>query len=144
MVDDIEDPAADPAALPFLVANFPERRRPFNFVIDRRLPREVEVWLELPRAIAKPFATALNVDPVRADDDDMLRLPLPHGGRMVVPDVLLPAKARLRCRFVVRGLGKARPGNMISIGQFFKEQELGRVSWRFDRKRDPKQVCRVL
>ena len=32
----------------------------------------------------------------------------------------------------------------LSSGQFFKEQELGRVSWRFDRKRDPKQVCRVL
>ncbi|WP_425091760.1 S8 family serine peptidase [Tropicimonas sp. S265A] len=144
VVDDIEDPSADPAALPFLIANFPDRRRAFDFVIDRRLPREVEVTLELPRAVAKFFADALNVDPIQIDDDALMHLPLPTGGRMVIPDVLMPAKARMQCRFIVKNLGKARPGNMISIGQFFAEQEMGRVTWRFDRKRDPKQVCRIL
>jgi O-antigen/teichoic acid export membrane protein len=48
------------------------------------------------------------------------------------------AEARLKCRFILRGLKNARPGNMISIGQFYREQEMGRVSWWFDRKRDPK------
>jgi len=144
VVDEIDDPNADPAALPFMMANFPDRRRAFDFVIERRLPREVEVTLEVPRAVAKPFTKALGVDPKQAEDDAMMHLPLPHGGRMVIPDVLMPAKARLKCRFIVKNLGKARPGNMVSIGQFFEQQEMGRVSWRFDRKRDPKQVCRVL
>lgn len=144
VVDEIDDPDADPASLPFMMANFPDRRRVFDFVIERRLPREVEVLLELPRGIAQAFAKALGVDPVKVDDDGRLCVPLPHGGRMVVPDVLLPAKARMKCRFIVKNLGKARPGNMISVGQYFEEQEMGRVSWRFDRKRDPKQICRVL
>ena len=34
-----------------------------------------------------------------------------------------------------------RPGNEIAIAQQFEKQEVGRVTWRLVKKRDPEKVC---
>jgi hypothetical protein len=142
VVDNIDDPSADPSALPFLVVNFPDRRRVFDFVIERRLPEEAWLWIEVPLALAKPFCARVDLDCRIDKKRQTARIALPRAARMVVPEVLLPAEARLTCRFVVEGLSKyGRPGHGIAIGQHYKGEELGRVSWRFDRKRDPKRIC---
>lgn len=142
VVDELDDPGADPSALPFLIANYPDRRRFFDFVIDRRLPPEIRVWIELPMQIAKPFCGGLDLDCRLDHERRVARIALPNATRMVVPRVLLPPDAKLECRFVVEGLSKhGRPGHLIAIGQHFEGEELGRVSWRFDHKRDPERIC---
>lgn len=62
VLDDIEDPAADPWIHEFMVANFPKSRRYFDFVIERLVPRDVQVTLDLPVAIAGPFAEGTQID----------------------------------------------------------------------------------
>ncbi|MDH3602095.1 MAG: hypothetical protein OEU26_20985, partial [Candidatus Tectomicrobia bacterium] len=139
VVDDVFGPGPAPSFQNFLIANYPDRRRIFAFVIERRIPRGVDVWLELPLEIANPFIGDLDLK-VDVDREKRIALILlPAAPRMVVPKVLLPAKARFRCRFHFKGLAEhGRPGNMLSIGQHFEDQEVGRVTWRFVKPRDPK------
>ncbi len=140
VIDDVFDPSADPSIQDFLIANYPDRRRFFDFVIDRRLPRRVEVWLEVPMQIAKAFLGDLDLEIEVDREKQQVRMLLPAASPLVVPRVLLPAKARLECRFILRGVSKfARPGNGISIGQHFKEQEVGRITWQLSKPRDPKE-----
>ncbi len=142
VVDDIEDPSADPFAGPFLIANFPDQRRAFDFVIEQRLSGGVRAAVELPLELVKAFCGQLDLDCKidRARQTGILYLPACQ--RLFVPDVVLVKGARLKCRFIVEGLSRhGRPGNMVSIGQHYQGQELGRVTWRFVGKRDPKQVC---
>jgi hypothetical protein len=141
VVDNLDDPSADPQALPFLIANLRDRRRLFDFVIERRLGHDVQVVLELPLGLAKAFAGDLDLRREIDREQGLARLWLPGAPRLVVPGVLLPAGARVECRFLISGLAKnGRPGNMISIGQHEKGLEVGRVTWRFERKRDPKKI----
>lgn len=142
VIDDVFDPDADPSVQDFLIANFPDARRYFDFVIERRIPRSVQVWLEVPMQIAKAFLRDLDLKVKVDQENQRVRMLLPAASRMVVPRVLLPAKARLNCRFMFKGFSKhGNPGNMISIGQHFKKQEVGRVTWHFSKKRDPKEIC---
>lgn len=139
VIDDVFDPGTDPSVQDFLIANFPDRRRFFHFVIERRIPRRVEVWLEVPMEFAKAFIGDLDLE-VKVDRRRRLvAMRLPTASRLMVPRVLLPAKIRLKCRFIFKGLSKyARPGNMLSMAQLFKKQEVGRVTWFFSKKRNPK------
>ena len=142
VVDNLDDPSADPYAAPFLIANAPDRRRAFDFVIEQKIARGLKVALELPLEIAKPFLAGLNVEYKINRKKKVALIHLPYCQRLTIPRVPLPPKARLRCRFVVRGLPKhGRPGNMIAIGQHYEGQEVGRVSWRFTNKRDPQKIC---
>lgn len=138
VIDDIDDPDADPSVQNFLIANFPDKqRRAFDFVIQRRMAREVKVTLELPAQIAKAFCGEFDLDCEFVDNRQRARIVLPTARRMVIPNVLIGANAVLKCRFIVEGLSKfGRPGNALSIGQFYEEQELGRVSWQWTGKRD--------
>ena len=142
VVDDLEDPANDPSVQDFLVANFPDQeRRFFDFVIARRLPREVKVTMDVPAQLARAICGELDLDCQFTDERQRARVVLPAARRMVVPKVLLGANARLNCRFIVEGLSEfGRPGNALSIGQFHDGQELGRVSWQWASKRDPKEL----
>jgi serine protease len=141
VVDNLDDPSADPQALPFLIANLRDRLRFFDFVIERRVSPNVRVALELPLGLAKAFSGDLGLN-VEVDRERRLaRLWLPSAPRLVVPRVLLPAGARIECRFLVGGLARhGRPGNMLSIGQYEKDLEVGRVTWRFERERDPQKI----
>ena len=142
VVDNIGDPSADPYAAPFLIANAPDRRRFFDFVIEQKIAKGVHVALELPLEIAKPFLAGLGVKYKVDRKRKHAVIELPCCQRLIVPDVLLPVRARFKCRLIVKGLAKhARPGNMVSIQQHFEDQEVGRVTWRFTRKRDPKEIC---
>ena len=111
-------------------------------MIEQKIARGLKVALELPLEIAKPFLAGLNVEYKINRKKKIALIHLPYCQRLTIPRVPLPPKARLRCRFVVRGLPKhGRPGNMIAIGQHYEGQEVGRVSWRFTNKRDPQKIC---
>lgn len=136
VIDSIGDPAADPVALPFLIANAPGARRYFALSLERRLARGVEVVLEVPISVASYFLSGLDLK-VEWDRKDMVvRIHLPTAPALVVPRLLLPGGARLPCRFIVRGVGKyARHGNSLSIAQLFEGTEVGRVTWQFAQPR---------
>lgn len=141
VVDAIGDPSGDPFVAPFLIANFPDRRRRFDFVINQRLAEGLVAQLELPTAVLKPFVSGLDLEYEIDRERGVGRVKLPRAQRMRVHGVVLPAKARFECRFVVEGAAeRARPGNLLSIGQHFEELEVGRVSWQFSKPRDPKDV----
>ncbi|MDX8350871.1 S8 family peptidase [Cognatiyoonia sp. IB215182] len=139
VIDDIGDPDADPSIQDFLVANFPDQqRRVFDFVIDRRLPRDVRVTMDVPAQLAKPICGELDLECKFIDERQRAQIRLPSARRMVIPKVVLGSNARLKCRFIVEGLAETgRPGNSLSIGQFHDGQELGRVSWQWTKKRNP-------
>ena len=120
----------------FLIANFPKERRFFDFVIQRRLSREVRVTLDVPAALAKAFVAGLEMDYKLDKSRQRAQIVLPSAPYMRVPRVLLPADARLDCRITFKGVAKqARAGQSLSIAQVFEGEEVGRVTWRFERKR---------
>lgn len=136
VVEAVDEPSADPSAHPFLIANFPKARRYFDFVIERRLAHEVRVTLEVPAAIAKAFVAGLALDYKLDKKRQRAQIVLPNAPYMRAASVLLPADARLDCRITFKGVSKhARPGQMLSIAQVFDGEEMGRVTWRFERKR---------
>lgn len=142
VIDDIEDPAGDPSIQDFLIANFPDQeRRVFDLVIERRLPRAVKVTMDVPVQLARAICGELDLKCEFTDDRQRARITLPSARRMVVPKVVLGSNARLKCRFIVEGVSEfGRAGNALSIGQFHEGQELGRVSWQWAKKRDPKNL----
>lgn len=139
VVDNLDDPNADPYAAPFLMANAPGARRRFDFVIEQRLGRGVQAALEVPLAILKPFTAGVDLNIEIDRKRKVAIIALPGSQRLTAPRVLLPAQARLACRFILRGLPKfGRVGNSIAIAQRFEGREVGRVTWRFAKRRDPK------
>lgn len=135
------EPDTEPGAQNFLIANMRDRRRVFDFVIEQRLPREAQAILEVPLELLKPFCGNLDLKCEMDREKGVGRIHLPRAPRLTVPKVVLAKGARLKCRFLFEGIGKhGRPGNMISIAQHHEELEVGRVSWRFDRRPDPKEL----
>lgn len=138
VVDNLEDPGADPYAAPFLIANAPDARREFDLVIEQRLARGVQVALEVPLILLKPFTAGLDLKFEIDRARKVAVIALPQSQRLTVPRVQLPAKARLDCRFVLRGLPRfGRAGNSIAIAQRFEGREVGRVTWQFTKRHDP-------
>lgn len=139
VVDELPDDPSDPFVAEFLIANAPDRRRQFDLRIDQKLSRGVQVILRIPMGIAKPFLSNRNVEFKIDRKKRMVDIFLPRTPHLVIPEVILPAKARMKSAFIVKGLQKNfRPGNMVSISQHFKEMEVGRVSWKFVKKRERK------
>ena len=53
VVDVLPDPAADPVALPFILAGAPGQALRFDFEIEVHVPRDVRVFLEMPAPAAQ-------------------------------------------------------------------------------------------
>jgi hypothetical protein len=133
VVDDLSDPSAHD----FLVVNFPEERRFFDLVIERRLPPGVRVTLELPVMIAKPFVEGMQLEWELDKERRRAFVRLPAAPVLVARDVLLPADARLECRVVFEGFAEhGAPGQWLSIAQVFEGDEVGRVTWHLGARRD--------
>jgi serine protease len=138
VVDEIGAPGVGDYEASFLLTNAPDTMRVFDFVIEQRIARELRVALEVPLEILEPFTDGGRVT-VEVDRENRFgRIELPHAQRLTVPRVALPAAARFRSRFIVRDVAtRGVPGNQISIHQYFEEQQVGRITWRFLRKRGP-------
>lgn len=139
VVDNLPDDPSDPFVAEFLIANAPDRRRQFGLRIEQKLARGVQVILRVPMGIAKPFLSNGNVEFKVDRETKMVDILLPRTPNLVIPELILPAKARMKSAFIIKGLQKNfRPGNMIAISQHFKDMEVGRVSWKFVKKRERK------
>lgn len=132
VVDEIPDPAGDPAMFPFIIAGAPDQARMFQLEVMRNLPRGAEVILQLPLALAMKLLRGrlwkMEVD--RERRFALLRLPaLP---RIDLGAIRLGRAARYPARFIVRGAkGMEKGGHGIAIRQLYEKQEVGRVSWVF-------------
>ncbi len=137
VVDEIPKLEGEPAVLPFLIAGAPDRARFFDLEIIRNLPRAAEVWLEAPLAVIKQLLKDRRW-PVKIDREKQIaRLLLPSHPCIPFCGVRLPAKARYRTTFYVRGAkGMEAGGHAIAIRQLFENEEVGRVTWQFHRRRE--------
>lgn len=132
VVDEIPDPDADPAALPFLILGAPDRSREFELQIVRSLPRDARVRLEVPLGLAAKLKRGrlwkFEVDRRRR----CTIIDLPPLPRLDLGTIRLGAGARYPSRFLVHGsVGMRGGGHGLAIRQLFEKQEVGRVSWQF-------------
>lgn len=139
VVDNIPDPAGDPASLPFLVTGAPDRARVFDLEIIQRLPRGADVWMEMPLNLAHKLTGRLwkmEVDRKR----QTARLRLPSQPVLDLYRIKLPISARFKCRFLVKGAkGMEKGGHSIAIRQLYDCEEVGRVTWQFHVRRKEEQ-----
>jgi hypothetical protein len=132
VVDEIPDPAGDPAVFPFVIAGAPDESRMFQLEIMRNLPSGAEVMLQLPLALATKL---LRGRLWKAEIDRERRFALVHLpalSRIDLGTIRLGRMARYPVRFIVRGAkGMEKGGHGIAIRQLYEKQEVGRVSWVF-------------
>jgi serine protease len=132
VVDNLAD---DPSSLPFMVAGAPDKPRLFDLEVLQRLPRGVEVWLEVPLALGRYLARETNVE-IKVDTAKRLALlRLPAVPRLPFSKVMLGENAKFRCRFLVRGTKRVANGGSVAIRQVFEGLEVGRVTWQFLRRK---------
>lgn len=132
---------ADPSgfvALPFLIGGPLDAAREMRVEVGARLPAGSKVMLEVPlflRALAGGRAGAVT-DKKR----NVLRLPANPHGKIGFGPVLLGAKLRAQARLLV-SIPKELRGNEyeVHVRQVYREQEVGRVTWRLVPKARMKQ-----
>jgi len=137
VVDNLPDPAADPAgyvALPFLAPGAPDRARRMRLEIGAKLPRGARAMLELPLAMldAMPERGPLKVDRKR----QVAYLPVnPHGIRSL-GEMLFAAKSRAALRLLVQiPEAHRKAAYEVFARQLFEGTEVGRVTWRLAPRR---------
>lgn len=137
VVDDLADPSADPAPMPFLIAGTPKGdiARVFDFEVIQRLPERVEVLLEIPLAVLGQIRERrwwrYDVDRKRG----IAQIQLPPRRSIGLCGVRLPAGARLRSRFLLRRPKKTPlVGHALAIRQLYDGEEVGRVTWAFEHR----------
>jgi serine protease len=138
VVDELPDPSADPAPMPFIIAGTPkgDRDRVFDLEIVQQLPPRAELWLEVPLALAGQ----LTPSPWWKTEIDRkagaMHLRLPTQRRSALYRVRLAAGSRHRCRFILRRPQRTPlDGNGLAIRQLFERDEVGRVTWTFRRRK---------
>ena len=126
-------PGVGPLTLPFVVSGSNDRALTFDLEIVRSLPGDTRLDLVAHSALAHRLrryrlwpAERLNEDP------DSIRLPLPRRPRQRIRGVRLTAGSRFPCSFVLAGA--MEHGNSLVIRQLYRGREVGRITWRFDRR----------
>lgn len=130
VVDDIPpDPAADPIALPFLLAGAPGEARRFDLQIAVHLPDDARLALELPAAAVAALPGRWR-ERLSMTKRGVAVLELPRLRGNAFCGVPLHAGAAHKCRFVLRpSKGMANGLHTIEIRQFDGELQVGGVTW---------------
>lgn len=135
----VVNPPPDPQAmamLPFLITGTPDRSRAFDFEIIRRLPKEAQLALDVPRGLARQIAGAAAWKEEASREKGHAILALPSLSRLPVCGLKLPRGARLPARFLVRGAKPERmEGASITIRQLYEGEEVGRITWHFSMRK---------
>jgi serine protease len=132
VVDEIPDPNADPAVLPFVILGAPDRARDFELQILRNVPRDARVRLEVPLGLAAKLKRGrlwkVEVDRKRR----CAIIDLPPLPRIDLGALRFGAGARYPSRFIVHGSAAMRGGGHgLAVRQLFEKEEVGRVTWQF-------------
>jgi len=136
VVDEIPATDEDPTALPFIIAGAPDIAREFDLEIILRLPKGARARLEVPLGLARRLIRDRRWEVKVDKDKQVAQLRLPSQGRIPLCWVKLAAGAKYRSRFLVGGAkGMERGGHGIAIRQMFEGEEVGRVTWVFQRRK---------
>lgn len=130
VIDVVPDPSAEPAKLAFIVAGAPDMGRYFDLEIIQRIPRDVEVWLEIPQSLFA-FLPKLQFPKIKlARKEKIARVKLPKLHRILLRRVRLGRSILHKCRFLVKGSKNMnRACHSIAIRQIYNNEEVGRVTW---------------
>lgn len=131
------DPAApEPGPLNFAVAGWIDRPLPMGIEMRLKLPTGSKVLLDLPLRFLRDLDANLNI--VKIDERRRRAIAqLPSGGRVVLGQGNIPAKARYDMTLQV-ALPDGVSGNIgrVDVRQLYKnEEEVGRVTWLFQDRR---------
>ncbi len=127
VIDVLPDPAADPVAMPFLLAGDPGGRRRFDIEIAVHLPADAKLHLELHPAAAAALPAEWRERLAHKKDVAILEVPRLRSNALC--GALLAPEA-LKCRFVLKpSKGLAAGNHTIAIRQFENGVQVGGITW---------------
>jgi serine protease len=143
VVDNVPDPeAGDPegyVALAFLAPGAPDKARRMRLEVFARLPKGAKIWLEMPLRLRdalqeiSPFAKVIA-------KYDVARMPVNPHGRKAFKEMVFPAKSRTKMRLLVHIPEEYRRNEyQVWVRQLYREEEVGRVTWRLAPRKDKEQ-----
>ncbi len=137
VVDNLQTKQGAQSRLEFRITGTPagDRGRFFDLEVLQRLPKGVELCLDVPMTLAPALSVGGSWKSkvvTKSNGGKYLRFPLPPIPRVPFFGVPLAAGAEHLCHFVLSGAeSMRRKGNSLAIRQLFRGQEVGRVTWQF-------------
>ena len=130
VVDVLPDPSADPSVMDFLITGSPDAARDFDFEIGSRVPLNVKIELEIPKALMAMLPKADWKSRRLNERAGIVRLGVPFLRSFSLCGIRLGAASRHQCRFIVHGNRGFSAGlHKLWIRQLYDNVEVGRVTW---------------
>jgi hypothetical protein len=124
------DPSVERVVLPFLIAGAPDEARVFDLEIQRKLPEDVRVWLELPIVAYVAMRKSLFREVKINKKTQLVTALLPRIRSLPLCNVRLNRSSRHKCRLIIQGSKSLSKGShSVAIRQIFEGLEVGRVTW---------------
>jgi len=141
---DVDDPTVPEGfrALKFLAPGAPDKGRFMALEFICRLPEGSQIRLEAPlsfyeRLLERHQIGILSKDPKRS----IVLIPLNPNGRVLLGDVLFPARSRTSLRLLVQIPEKQRKASyQVAVRQLWEREEVGRITWQLRRKASQKKT----
>ncbi|HEY9046074.1 MAG TPA: S8 family serine peptidase, partial [Ohtaekwangia sp.] len=123
------DPNEPNATMQFYITGAPDKRRAFDIELMRALPKDANLWLEMPYNLFA-FMNLRGIEVKIDRKKQVARVLLPHLRKIKLCNMVLPKGAKFKCQFVVSG-GKGYEHGMhhIAIGQSYGNLQVGRITW---------------
>lgn len=143
VVDNVPPSNAEPPGyvpLSFQAAGAPDRARRMRLEVQGKLPVGADVVLELPPEFAEKLRLWRRPMPFKPlKGRRVFHMPVSHCGKSRFIEVSFPAKARIPMRLLVKLPKKHRDREYeISARQLYRDEEVGRVTWRLVPPRRPR------
>ena len=124
---------------PFQIVGAPDDWHIFDFELEARFPRGVELQLELPLVLARNFAQEQNLELEVLKNRKTARLLLPALPKLEFCNIKIPKKARFKAKLRVKAKkGMNLSGNQMAVKQRYQGEEVGRVTWKFQKHKECK------
>ena len=139
VVNNLPDVPSATAVFPFLIANAPDHSREFNLQIFQQLPKDAELWIEIP-LVNRNILKGIDYLEIKENKKSKtISIKLPKTRSLKFNAVKLNRKARIKCNFIIKGSKQFAKGtHYFGIRQFFGKLEVGRVSWALEPKKTNK------
>lgn len=121
-------------ALEFISPGAPRQALPMQLEFSAKLPKGSRVFLEVPAFYGDRLGK-YGFRNLRLDINRRWLIPINPCGRLRLPTIMYPSRIRNRMRLLVHIPKDRRQfAYDVSIRQIYKEEEVGRVSWRLKPK----------
>ncbi len=141
---DVEDPTVPEGfkALRFLAPGAPDKGRFMALEVMGKLPEGAKALLEVPLVFFEMLRERHHLGRIEVNRKrGVAYIPLNPYGRMRFGEVLFPAKSRTEMRLLVHIPKQHRKRSyQIAVRQLWKDEEVGRVTWRLQRRRTLKEL----